>query len=153
MPPSARFCGSLLILLLSRPAASAPPDRIGRSIDGRAMTTLQGHVHRLAVAANDEGAVEPEFHMDHMVLALRPSSAQQAELDRLLTDQQNPSSPKFHQWLTPEEFGDRFGLSAGDYAKAATWLRGEGFAINEAARARNWIAFSGSATQVARTFH
>jgi len=35
----------------------------------------------------------------------------------MLADQQNPSSPQFHKWLTPEEYGDRFGLSAGDHSK------------------------------------
>ena len=153
MTASISLNATLLMLLLGIQAAAAPADRITRAIDGAATTTLRGHIHRLASAVNDQGAVEPEFHIDHMVLAFKPSSAQQTELDQLLTDQQNPSSPIFHQWLTPEEFGDRFGLSASDYAKAATWLQSEGFAINEPARGRNWIAFSGSATQVTRTFH
>ena len=38
--------------------------------------------------------------------------AQQAALDRLLADQQTPSSPNYHKWLTPEQYADRFGLSS-----------------------------------------
>src|SRR5271163_4472255 len=32
-----------------------------------------------------------------------------AELDQLLKDQQNPSSPTYHQWLKTGEFDRRFG--------------------------------------------
>jgi hypothetical protein len=37
--------------------------------------------------------------------------------------------------------------------KIASWLRAEGFTINYQARGRNWIAFSGEAAQIQRTFH
>ena len=91
--------------------------------------------------------------MNYMLLLAKPSVAQQADLDQLLEDQQNPSSPRFHQWLTPEEFGARFGLSASDHSKIVAWLQAEGFTIDELARARNWVAFSGTAGQVSRSLH
>ena len=37
-----------------------------------------------------------------------PAAAQQADLDHLLEAQQDPSSPQFRQWLTPEEYADRY---------------------------------------------
>ena len=64
------------------------------------------------------------------MILFKRSPAQQAGLDRLLSDQQNPSSPSYHQWLTPEQFGDRFGVSAGDASKVADWLRSEGFTVD-----------------------
>ncbi len=50
-----------------------------------------------------------------MVLAFKPGAAQQAGLDALLGEQQNPLSPYYHQWLTPEQYGKRFGWTP------ATW--------------------------------
>ena len=100
-------------VLLCGLTVAAPVDRI-RTIDHRQTTALSNHIHPAAIPANDRGLVDPSMPMDHMMLMIKPSATQQAGLDRLLADQQNISSPSFHQWLTPEEFGNRFGLSAAD---------------------------------------
>jgi uncharacterized protein (TIGR03437 family) len=91
------------------------------------------------------------MRLDDIMLLVKPAASQQAELDQLLADQQNPSSPRFRQWLTPEEFGNRFGLSAADHSKIVAWLVSEGFTVKESARARNWISFGGTAGQVAKS--
>jgi len=83
-----------------------------------------------------------------MVLLMKPSAAQQADLDALLADQQNPSSKNFRQWLTPEQFGSRFGLNSSDQSKVVAWLTAQGFAVDHVARSNNWVAFSGSAEKV-----
>jgi uncharacterized protein (TIGR03437 family) len=132
--------------------AAAPLDRI-HTIDNRETIELQNHVHPAAVSANDRGLVESSMPMNYMMLMVKPSANQQADLDRLLTDQQNPSSPNYRKWLTPEEFGNRFGLSASDSSKIVAWLVHEGFTVNDVARGRNWIAFSGTAEQVSRSLH
>src|SRR5262249_50993352 len=107
-------------------------------------------VHPLAAPRFDRGPVEASFRLDHITILMKPSKAQQAELDRLLADQQNPGSPQFHKWLTPEEFGNRFGLSPNDHAKVLAWLESAGLTVKESARARNWIAFGGTADKVQR---
>ena len=91
--------------------------------------------------------------MHDVTILFRPSPAQQADLERLLADQQNPSSPQFHQWLTPEEFGNRFGVSAGDQSKVVAWLASEGLTVDRVGRGRNWVAFSGTAAQVSKALH
>ncbi len=88
----------------------------------------------------------------YITLVAKPSASQQAALERLLEEQQDPASPNFHRWLTPEEFGDRFGLSRSDYAKVRSWVESQGFHVETIARARNWIAFSGAPEQVQRAF-
>jgi subtilase family serine protease len=89
----------------------------------------------------------------YMRMVLKPTEAQSADLERLLEAQRDPSSPDYQRWLTPEEFGERFGVSESDLAQVAGWLRSEGFTVEQTARARNWIAFSGSAAEVSRAFH
>jgi uncharacterized protein (TIGR03437 family) len=86
-------------------------------------------------------------------LGLRRTEAQQKALDRLLEELQDPSSPNYHHWLTPEEFGARFGASATDIAQVTAWLKSEGLAVEDTARGRNWIMFSGATGQVEHAFH
>ncbi len=86
------------------------------------------------------------------MMMFKAAPAQEAELDALLEAQQNPSSPNFHKWLGPEEFADRFGLSANDVSQVVAWLQQQGFTIDEVGRARRWVAFSGVADQVEKAF-
>ena len=137
------FCGLM---------GAATPDRI-QAIDHLRTVELKHNLHPAAARANDKGLVEPAILMDHMMLMVKLTASQQADLDRLVADQQNPFSPNYHKWLTPEEFANRFGLSPGDQSKVVAWLVKEGFTVNNAARGKNWIAFSGTAEQVARSLH
>ena len=77
---------------------------------------------------------------------------QAAELDRLLRAQQDPSSTLFHQWLTPEQFGERFGLGESDLKQITAWLRQSGFGDVEPARGRTFVAMSGTALHVRQAF-
>jgi hypothetical protein len=80
------------------------------------------------------------------------TDAQQAELDRLLQAQQDPSSPEYHQWLTPEQFAGRFGLSESDLARITAWLRQLGFSDIQPARSRTFVQMAGTAFQVRLAF-
>ena len=78
--------------------------------------------------------------------------AQQADLTQLLAAQLNPSSPNYHQWLTPEQFGARFGLSSSDLAKVTAWLTGQGFTITSVARSSTFVTFSGTVALAQQAF-
>lgn len=132
---------------------AAPPSRITRPIDPSRTAVAPGRVHHLAQAQYDRGAVDPKKQLNYMVMLVKPSAAQQAELDTLLMDQQNPSSKNFRQWLTPEQFGSRFGLNSSDQSKVVAWLTSQGFSVDHLARSDNWVAFSGSAAQVTSALH
>src|SRR6185312_12668815 len=106
----------------------------------------------LASRAFDRGEASPDLRIDRAILLVRPSTAQQSELEQLLRDQRNPASPNYHRWLTPEEYADRFGLSAADESRVVSWLTAQGLTIDERGRGRNWIAFSGTAARVGRAF-
>jgi subtilase family serine protease len=144
---------SLLAVLLATTSFAAPPNRIAGPIDSSRVKAVTGNLHRLAQAKYDQGPVDPAMRMEYMQVIFQPSAAQQADLDQLLIDQQNPSAAAYRRWLTPEQFGDRFGLSASDQSKIVAWLASEGFTIDETARGRNWVAFSGTAAQVSKSLH
>ncbi len=130
----------------------AQTDRVRAAVDSRQSVPLRGFVHPAAKAANDAGAVDDSFALPSMTVAFQPSAAQQTALDQLLAQQQDPASPNFHKWLTPEEYADRFGVSANDLAKVNGWLTAQGFHLTSAARGRNWVTFSGTAGQVKNAF-
>jgi len=109
-------------------------------------------VHPLAQPRYDQGPVEATFRLGHIQMMFQQTAAQRAALDQLLAAQRDPASPDYHHWLTPEQYADRFGLSPADLARATTWLKSAGFTIEYTARARDWIAFSGTAAQVQAAF-
>ena len=127
--------------------------RIDGPIDSNRVAILKGHVHPRVQAQYDQGPLPPSTPMHYITLHLKPSGNQQAALDRLLVEQQDPSSANYHHWLTPEQFADRFGLTGSDIGKIAAWLESEGMTVNDVARGRHWITFSGTAEQVGHAFH
>lgn len=158
MPKQVKLCSSFFIFLVlygfgaSAPAQS-PSSRVAARIDETQVTTLLGNVHPMARGDFDQGAVIPETPLEHMVLQLEPSAAQQAALDTLVEAQHDPHSPLYHRWLTPEEYGSRFGASRLDLSRITGWLTGHGFVVNEVAANHRQITFSGNAGQVEDTFH
>ena len=139
------------IVVLTTISFGATSDRLANGISG-APVALRGHVHRLAQPQFDLGRVSPSLQLGTMTLMTVPTPAQQQALDRLLADQQNPKSPNYHKWLTPEQFADRFGLSQHDIQQLVTWLKSHGFSQVQPARGRLWVSFTGTATQVESVF-
>jgi subtilase family serine protease len=97
--------------------------------------------------------LDPQFRMERMVLLMRPPLASQQALDALVVEQQDPESPWYHQWLSPAEYGDWFGVSAPTSSRLAAWLAAQGFHVDQVAESRRMIVFSGTAGQVDATFH
>lgn len=126
--------------------------RIGREIDDGSPRLLPGNHHPLARAEFDAGAVAPDLPMQRMVLVLQPSPAQASALDAMVEAQRNPASPYFHRWLTPEQVAEHFGASPVDTERIVGWLQNHGMRIDEVAASRRTITFSGTASQVERTF-
>ncbi|HEY6465240.1 MAG TPA: S53 family peptidase [Candidatus Acidoferrales bacterium] len=129
------------------------PARIIAPIDESKLAVLRGNTHPLTRAAFDRGPAADSLQMDQMLLVLQRSASQQAALDRLLAAQQDKSSPSYRQWLSPDEFGQQFGVSDADVQKVEAWLASQGFALDGVSRGRDVITFSGNAAQVHRAFH
>src|SRR5271166_3685033 len=120
------FAGVALLVSCST-GLMAQAIRITSPIDNSRRVTLAGHTHPLARAEFDRGAVDPSLALPSMTLMLKPSASQQAALAQLLSAQQDPTSPEYHGWPTPEEYADRFGASPDDIAKITNWLTQQGF--------------------------
>jgi subtilase family serine protease len=123
------------------------------AIDNSKLTRMQGSLHPMARTQQDLGSVDGSMKLERMKLVFQPTAAQQASLETLLAQQQDPNSPNYHKWLTPEQYANRFGMSVADFNKAAQWLRSQGFTISEMSRGRTYIAFDGTAAQVEASLH
>jgi hypothetical protein len=144
----------LLSVLCLAPALQAQQDRITGRIDTTRTVVLNSTVAPMALAQQgDEGAVEPSRQLPWITLMFSRTPAQEDAFTQLLAEQQDPSSPNYHKWLSSEEFADRFGLSQNDIDKISGWLRDQGFQVAYVARGRDFVAASGTAGQVLNTFH
>ncbi len=104
-----------------------------------------------AEAAALTGAVRAERTMPlelTLVLGLR----HQAKLKQLLDDQQNPASPRYHRWLTPQEFASRFGPTDKQAGLVADWLKREGFKVTSVNRIRRTIQARSDVETAERAF-
>ncbi len=126
---------------------------ITEPINETVLHTLPGNTRPEATRQNDRGAVADSFPMEHMLLQLRRSPAQEDAVRGLIDDLHNASSPKFHQWLTAEEFGRNYAPAQEDMDKLAAWLQSHGFAVNVIYPSGMAIDFSGTASQVREAFH
>jgi uncharacterized protein (TIGR03437 family) len=144
---------ALPLLLLVSTSLRAQQDRITAAIDPTQVVPLHGSLRPAMLLGTDSGRVDGSFPLPAMTLFLKSSFRQRAELQRLLDEQQNPRSPQYHRWLTPDQFANRFGASPNDTAAMVAWLQAQGFIAGKVAHSRSWIAFSGNARQVENAFH
>jgi pseudomonalisin len=149
----ALFLSTILSIAQNLNAQPAPLDRITAPVDGRLTLARPGNRHPLAIPAYDAGPVSPDHRMDRMMLVLQPDPAQERALEALLAAQQDPQSPEYRKWLTPERFGKLFGVSDRDLAQVVEWLERQGFEVEPPSGGRRVLVFSGTAGQVQAAFH
>ena len=134
------------------PAASgAAQNRITAEVSNSSQVAISASVHPLVRSAMDLGPAPAETRLG-MSIRFRMSAAQEAALDQLLADQQNPASPRYHQWLTPAQYAAQFGLSGADIAKVATWLTRQGFTVTGVANGGTFVLFNGNVAQAEAAF-
>jgi subtilase family serine protease len=130
--------GLILIIALARPAAADGPP-----------TILEGNHPDEAADIVGATAASPS-----RPLAMRLTMAihNRDDLARLLADQQNPASPEYHRWLTPDAFTSRFGPTAADLARVTQWLKKKGFTVNSADASTREVSFIGTVAQAQNVF-
>ena len=147
-----RIWGLAFSLIPFASAQDPGQDRIVQAIDSASRVALKGNVRPMFDPENDLGRADGSLRLENISLMFAFTESQRAALTALLDDLENPSSPSFHHWLTPEQFADRFGLRRNDMNKVVAWLEGQGFTVTWKARSRTWVSFSGTASQVQTAF-
>ena len=149
------FLAPMLSVSLSAQEAGqsvTPRPLITQAVDESRLTTLKGNTHPLARPEFDLGTAPASLPMQRMLLVLKRAPEQETALRTLLDNQQDKSSPSYHQWLTPEQYGQQFGPTDTDLQTITAWLQSHGFQVGST-KGRTVLEFSGTAGQVQEAFH
>ncbi|HEY1924353.1 MAG TPA: Ig-like domain repeat protein, partial [Candidatus Acidoferrum sp.] len=136
----------------TRSQAPRIPVRVTQTVDDSNRFTLKGNVHPMARTQFDRGAVVDSQPASHVALALKRSDEQEAALRQLLDQQQDKTSPNYHKWLTPDQFGKQFGPADTDIQAVTDWLTSRGFTNVKVSPGRTRVEFSGNIGQVQNAF-
>jgi len=117
---------------------------------------LSGHISPAVQTAlqngGDLGRIDKSLPMEHLVLLLKRSPANETAFEKAIADQQDQKSPRYHQWMTADEIGKNYGVSEEEEARVRNWLMDNGFRTESIDSARTTMEFSGNAGQVEVAF-
>jgi subtilase family serine protease len=111
--------------------------------------TLKGNHPALADQIPATGNADPQLPL---TMRITLSLSNRAALDQLVHDQQDPASPRYHQWLSAAEFNQSFGPSAAQTSEVSSWLAAQGFHVTRTSLAMRSVSFSGTAATAVRAF-
>src|SRR5690349_7706130 len=115
------------LTLVSPLFLAAAQDRVVDRVDAARRVAVRGNRHPAAVPSNDVGPADASATLSYATVLLRPA----ASLEQFLREQQDAKSPSYRHWLTPEQFADRFGLTAHDIDQVAQWLKSQGLTVHD----------------------
>jgi hypothetical protein len=107
----------LLAMLFASAVYSQTPPRITAPTESSSLVAIPESHLPLLRRAKDIGPLSDDQTLNRMVLMLKMGPEQQHALTALLDSQQTRGSESYHAWLTPAEFGQRFGPAPEDIAR------------------------------------
>ncbi|MGD0262730.1 MAG: immunoglobulin domain-containing protein [Verrucomicrobiota bacterium] len=131
------WLAALLALLSARPAPAAGRQALPR--------------HVPAAAANLQ-PIGPLAGTNSLDLAIVLPLRNQAALTSLLRELYDPASPNSHQYLTAEQFAERFGPTEQDYRALIAFAEANGLTIVERHPNRTLLHVKGAVADIERTF-
>jgi hypothetical protein len=132
------FCIAFAMILLVVTQARAQPRR-----------TLHGHV---PPQVGKLGAIGRLAAATNLKLAIGLPLRDKAGLTNFLQRLYDAASPDYHQYLTSEEFTERFGPTVGDYETVLAFVRSNGFVVTATHPNRLVLDVTGSVADIERTF-
>jgi subtilase family serine protease len=129
---------------ISQEIVHPTPAVVTTPIDASQRLELANTVRLELKGATDQGRTDGSKMLKSIMLSFAKTPAQETALRQLLADQLNPASPEYHQWLTPEQYGERFGANPDDIANVVDWLGTSGFSNIQVAYGKNFVTFDGN---------
>jgi subtilase family serine protease len=150
-----RLAGVAALMVSACSGMAQTPARplITSRIDEATLVTLRGNTRTEATAMNDRGRVEDATRMDHMFLLLQRAPEREQALVSMIDQLHDRKSTNFHHWLTPQQFGENYGVGQADLQLIQKWLESHGFTVNSTYPNHMMMDFSGTAGQVRESFH
>ena len=129
-------------------AAALSLTAAGATVANTDLVPLSGIVHQSARPQFDAGEAPSTLQPKGLDIVLTKTPEQELALQQLLAAQQDPKSPQYHQWLTPAQYGQRFGASDATLAAVTNWLKSNGLSVGQIPSGRGHLPFFGSKAQV-----
>jgi subtilase family serine protease len=127
--------------------------RITEAVENTNRIAINGSTpNRLLSVSQEAGRLPASQNLGKMVLMLGPTPEQDQAVADLIASQHDSSSPSYHKWLTPAEFGQRFGIADTDSSQVRQWLESQGLTVHQVSQSRRFIVFSGNVAQVENAF-
>lgn len=136
----AMFVALILSALMAASVSAAPPS-------GR--TTLQGSAPSWAKSSNYVGAADPNASVGFRVYLGWNDPAGAAALATAVSD---PHSASYGQYLTPNQFRQRFAPSSSQASQVQNWLRGQGFSLTYTPTNNHYVSAEGTVAQIQTAF-
>lgn len=145
---------SMLLVMASQaflPAASAVAAPLPANLS---LPQVATQAPTTQVAINHAGnRVAPVSANQQLQLTISLKEQDSAGFTQFLSDLYNPKSANFHKFITPAEYGQRFGPSAQARQQVTDWLTSQGFNVTFNAQGGSTIAFRGTVAQAQNAFH
>ena len=122
------------------------------TVSVKAQTALTSHVHEAVLNGKAQliGHLPSNQVMSlDIVLPLR----NQAGLESLLKELYDPSSASYRQFLSVEEFTERFGPTQQDYDSVVNWATANGLTVSGSAPNRMNVHVTGTVANIQSAFH
>jgi kumamolisin len=135
----------------AQPAASgsASPAASGSALPPVASRLLAGTVPRLVALARNLGALVPSTRIS---LTLPLELPHQAAINAYVASEYTPGSRNYRAFLTPAQFGKRFGASVSDVDQAIAALHGLGLSTATPAVNHLYVSATGTVATLERVF-
>jgi subtilase family serine protease len=134
--------------LIMLAAAAVSLAATGATLTNADLVPLSGNVHAFARPQFDAGEAPSTLRPKGLDIVFAKTSEQERALQQLLAAQQDPKSPRYHKWLTPAQYGLKFGASEETLAAVTNWLQSNGLAVGQVPSGRGHLPFFGSKAQV-----
>src|ERR1035438_786135 len=144
---------ALMVFACNGMAQTPARPLITSRIDEESLVMLRGNTRSEATMLNSRGRVNDATRVEHMFLLLQRAPEREQALVTMIDQLHDRKSANFHHWLTPEQFGENYGLGQADLQLIQGWLESHGFTVNQIYPNHMVMDFSGTAGQIRESFH
>nr|MBA3826740.1 peptidase S53 [Ktedonobacterales bacterium] len=127
----------------------AHPNALNRVLNNNGAHTLPGQVPAVTQHAHDTGALDPNMSLS---LSISLPLRNQANLRGFLTQVNNPESPFYQQYLTPEQFKAKYSPSDATIASVKDYLNQTGLTVTGTSGANQFVNVKGKVSAIQSTF-
>ena len=111
---------------------------------------LQGHVPAAVARLQPKGSLPGTTNLD---LAIGLPLRNKEELNNLLQQIYDPSSPNYRRYLTPDQFAEMFGPTEQDYQALIDFVKANGLTVTGRHPNRVLLDVKGSVADIQKVFH